>query len=140
MRIKFYYDIERFRLRKAGKVKRIAEKLISDFKYRLGAVDIIFTADEKILEINREFLGHDYYTDIITFNYNEGKFIRGEIYISIDRVRENAKKEGCSLRREALRVIFHGLLHLCGFDDKSEKEISLMREKEDIYIVLAETE
>lgn len=140
MRIKFYYDIERFRLRKAGKVKRIAEKLISDFKYRLGAVDIIFTTDEKILEINREFLGHDYYTDIITFNYNEGKFIRGEIYISIDRVRENAIKEGCSLRREALRVIFHGLLHLCGFDDKSEKEISLMREKEDIYLVLEETE
>lgn len=97
-------------------------------------VDIVITSDEKVYEINREFLGHDYYTDIITFNYNKGKTLSGEIYISETRVRENARNFGTTFGSEMKRVIFHGFLHLCGYEDRTEGEKKKMREMEEMYL------
>ena len=91
----------------------------------------IFCSDEKILEVNRQYLQHDYYTDIITFDYSEGDRISGDIFISIDTVRSNAEKYGTNFDDELHRVIIHGILHLCGLKDKSEADSKKMRKAED---------
>jgi len=140
MKISFHYDIEGFRLRETGKIKRVIRKIIKDAGRRAGSVEVIFTSDEKLLEINREFLSHDYMTDIITFDYCEGKIINGEIYISTERVRYNARENRVTLWNEASRVIFHGFLHLCGYADGSQKEKEAMTEREDMYLALVEAE
>lgn len=102
---------------------RLREMIIAVFKRyktRLASLNIVFCSDAYLLEINRSYLKHDYYTDIITFNLAEpGSPVEGEIYISIDRVRENAMEEAVSFKHELHRVIFHGVLHLCGLKDKS---------------------
>ena len=104
-------------------------------KVRLKALDYIFCTDEYLLRINQDFLKHDDLTDIITFDLSETKdSITGEIYISIDRVRENAAKFGVSLQTELLRVMFHGALHLCEYRDKKPKDVAMMRSKEDFYL------
>jgi rRNA maturation RNase YbeY len=86
------------------------------------------------MEINRQFLSHDFYTDIITFNLSESKVIQAEIYISTDRVKDNAFQLGVSLKSELCRVIFHGVLHLCGYKDKSKEQKVEMRGKEEFYL------
>lgn len=119
--------------------KRRALKIFADSvmrgkgKKKEGAIRIVFCSDEELLAINREFLKHDYYTDIITFQYTEemDSLIEGELYISVDRVRDNARSEECSVERELHRVIFHGLLHLCGFGDKTTAEKLAMRAQEE---------
>lgn len=97
----------------------------------VGDISYVFCDDDYLLEINQEYLDHDYYTDIITFDYSEGNFISGDIFISIDRVRENAKSFQVSFIDELHRVIIHGILHLCGYKDKSEKDAQTMRNMED---------
>ncbi len=105
---------------------------------KLSQVSFIFISDEEILELNRKHLQHDYYTDILTFDLSESQeSIFSEIYISIDRVRENAKQLNTPSSQELLRVIVHGVLHLCGYGDKKKSEISLMRQKEDHYLRLS---
>ena len=136
MRISFHYDIERFRLRDSRIIKRIGSRIVSDAGMKTGIVDIIITSDEKVYEINSEFLGHDYYTDIITFNYVEDKVISGDLFISSDRIRENSINFGNNFEEELFRVIFHGLLHLFGYDDKSEDDKILMTAKENYYLEL----
>jgi probable rRNA maturation factor len=101
---------------------------------KIDSLNYIFCTDKALLEINRQFLNHDLYTDIITFDLSEGKAIQGEIYISVDRVRENALKLGISLKSELQRVIFHGVLHLCGYNDKTKAEKMKIRGKEDFYL------
>ncbi len=96
-----------------------------------AGIAIILCSDEYLLDINKKFLSHDYYTDIITFDYTEGKRISGELYISIDRVKENAKQLGVSFPNELHRVMIHGVLHLCGYKDKTRKDREMMRTKED---------
>ncbi len=86
---------------------------------RVGEVAYIFVNDEKILEVNRQYLQHDYYTDIITFDYSEGEVISGDLFISLDTVRSNAGQVGATYEQELHRVIIHGILHLCGIDDKA---------------------
>jgi len=113
---------------------------MADSGRKVGAVAVIFTTDEKLLEINREFLKHDYLTDIITFDYCEGKTVNGEIYISVDRMRENAVLLKTTLKNETRRVIFHGFLHLCGYGDGDERKRAVMRDREDMYLALAEAE
>jgi rRNA maturation RNase YbeY len=140
LRISFHYDIENFRLRDSRKLKRTAGRIVNDAGRRAGVVDIIITNDNKVYEINTEFLGHDYYTDIITFNYNKGNTLNGEIYISEPRVRENAMKFGTSFGSEMRRVIFHGILHLCGYDDRTEGEKKKMSEMEEMYLALSYAE
>lgn len=100
----------------------------------LGNVNIIFCSDNYILDVNMQYLQHDYFTDIITFDYCEGKVLSGDLFISIDSVRENASFFGTEFKDELNRVIVHGLLHLIGYDDHSEEDIKVMRSKEDYYL------
>lgn len=110
----------------------VFKKLYAD--YRFGDIFIHWVNDDELLEMNRKFLNHNYYTDIITFDYSRGKKISGELFISEDRVVENAKKEITPFNQERDRVIAHGVLHLLGFKDKTEKEQEEMRLKEDQFL------
>ncbi len=121
-------------------IKKVINRIVSDSGMKGGVVDVIITSDDKVYEINNEFLGHDYYTDIITFDYNNGKTVNGEIYISAERVRENAEKFGVSGISEMKRVIFHGFLHLCGYDDRTAEEKRRMSEMEEMYLALSYAE
>ena len=102
----------------------------------LGDLAIVFGSDEWLLSMNIEYLNHDYYTDIITFDYCTNDIISGDLLISLDRVYENASAFNVSRETELNRVLVHGLLHLCGYGDKSAKEIEIMRKKEDYYLSL----
>ena len=108
-------------------IKRVA----AGYGRTVGEVGYLFCDDEKILEVNREYLGHDYYTDIITFDYDEGTEINGDIVISLDTVRSNAEKYGKTYDEELRRVIIHGILHLCGINDKGPGEREQMEAAED---------
>ena len=106
---------------------------------RIGDVNIIFCSDPYILDVNINYLGHDYYTDIITFDYVEGDVLSGDLFISIDSVRENASFYGADFPTELRRVMVHGLLHLIGYDDHTPEEQKVMRNKEDYYLSLRES-
>lgn len=106
-------------------------KLCKMHNKKLGEISVIFTSDEYLLEMNRKHLGHDYYTDIITFNYNEGAKINGDLFISVERVKENAEQYNSDFLQELRRVIAHGTLHLLGFNDKSSEEEREMRQREE---------
>jgi rRNA maturation RNase YbeY len=138
--VNFHYDIEKFRLRDGKVIRKVVGRIISDAGTRLGKTDVILTSDRKVYEINSEFLGHDYNTDIITFNYNKGKIINGEIYVSVDRVKDNAKEFSVAFKAEIRRVIFHGVLHLCGYDDSTEVQKRKMTEMEEMYLALSYAE
>jgi len=99
-------------------------------EHRLGKIQVHWLSDDELLEINKAHLDHDYYTDIITFDYSTSRKISGELFISVDRVRENASTHGSSETQEFHRVVAHGVLHLLGFKDKTEAESKVMREKE----------
>ena len=106
-------------------------KVAATYGRTVGEVGYLFVNDEKILEVNREYLGHDYYTDIITFDYDEGTQVNGDIVISLDTVRSNAELFGKDYDEELHRVIIHGILHLCGINDKGPGERELMEAAED---------
>ena len=110
----------------------VFKKLYAD--YRFGDIIIHWVNDDELLEMNNRFLNHNYYTDIITFDYSRGKKISGELFISEDRVVENANKETIPFEQERDRVIAHGVLHLLGFKDKTEQEQDEMRLKEDQFL------
>jgi rRNA maturation RNase YbeY len=115
--------------------KDVIRDLFKKEKTRLEQLTYIFCSDEYLLEINKQHLNHNYYTDIITFDLSETPdAVTGEIYISIDRVKDNAQTYKVSFKQELLRVIFHGALHLCGYKDKTEKDQALMRKAEDKYL------
>lgn len=106
------------------------ESIVKEYKKDVGELTYIFCSDDYLLEMNRSHLDHDYYTDIITFDYCEGNLISGDLFISLDRVEDNARELGVSFKEEFSRVVIHGVLHLCGFLDKSEEESKKMREAE----------
>jgi rRNA maturation RNase YbeY len=108
-------------------IRRVADS----YGKRVGEVGYLFVDDEKILEVNNEYLGHDYYTDIITFDYCEDNVLNGDIVISVDTVRSNAEQLGKDYDNELHRVIIHGILHLCGIDDKGPGQRQLMEAAED---------
>lgn len=112
------------------KVSEWLKSVASGYGKRVGELSYLFCDDEEILRINIEFLNHDYYTDIITFDYTTGATVSGDMYISLDTVRSNADKYGFSYEDELHRVIVHGLLHLCGLKDKTEGERANMEEAE----------
>ena len=125
----------------AGKtaIKAFVQSIFKKEKQPLGTVTYVFCSDSFLLAMNRDFLQHDYYTDIITFGLSEkGEPVEAEIYISLDRVKDNAATLGTTYKQETLRVIFHGALHLCGYRDKKKSEIAIMRNKEDQYLRLFE--
>jgi probable rRNA maturation factor len=132
--IRVFYDIGSFRIRSWKKVKKIVEKVITKENRISGDLNFILTSDKDLKEINIEFLKHSYYTDVICFDYNAGKNINGEIYISIETVKRNAKNYKVSYNKEVLRVIIHGVLHLCGYDDKTRKDRIKMGEAEDYWL------
>ena len=101
---------------------------------RPGQISVIFCSDPYLLEINRKYLGHDYYTDIITFDYSEGDTISGDLFISVDTVRSNAEYYSADFKDELDRVIVHGVLHLIGYDDHTDEQSAEMRAKENHYL------
>ena len=115
-------------------------KLVAEAEQRnIGDINIIFCSDPYILDINIQYLQHDYYTDIITFDYCEGDVLSGDLFISIDSVRVNYSEFSSSFNDELNRVIVHGLLHLIGYDDHKDEDITVMRSKEDFYLCLRDT-
>ena len=113
----------------------IINSIINEGK-RVGGLSFVFCTDEYLLEKNIQFLDHDTYTDIITFDYCEGDIISGDIFVSVERVIENANAFGVGFEDELDRVLIHGVLHLAGYQDKSKEEVNTMREKEDFYLSL----
>lgn len=112
------------------------KSIISSENKKLGEINYIFGDDEYILKVNQEYLQHDFYTDVITFDYVKGKTISADIFVSLPRISENAKTFNKEFNLELYRVLAHGILHLIGYKDKSESEILEMRFKEDYYLNL----
>ena len=131
-----FYSLDRKPiLKNRQKLKIYVEEIFAKEKRKLGKLSFIFCSDEHLLGINKEFLKHDFYTDVITFDLSSSiNETEGEIYLSIDRIKENAKQAGVSFTEELHRVIFHGTLHLCGYKDKKKEEILTMRNQENIHL------
>ena len=133
-KVQFYFeDVNPVKIKKTYLRKKINSLIINELKQK-GEISIIFCSDTYLLKINEQYLNHHYYTDIITFDYVENSVISGDLFISIDRVKENAEKYKTEFIEEIYSVVFHGILHLTGYDDKSESEQKLMKEKEDYYL------
>ena len=136
--ISFYFEDTDFIFR--GKplnnrwLKLVAESEIR----RIGDISIIFCSDNYILDVNQKYLQHDYFTDIITFDYCEGDRLSGDLFISVDTVKDNAIEYGTEFNDELNRVMEHGILHLIGYDDHSDEDIQMMRKKENYYLSLRE--
>ena len=124
------------KVRDKMKVKTWLGSIIEKEGFALGNVNIIFSSDHEVLELNRKYRSSDYLTDIITFDYTEGKKISGDLYISQERILENAELFSVPVQNEMLRVIAHGLLHLMGYKDKLKKDIDIMRSKEDLFLTV----
>ena len=113
------------------KVTRWIRSVAADYNFAVGNINYIFCSDERELEVNRQFLGHDYYTDVITFDYTSGKTLNGDIFISLETVRSNAEMVGAPFEEELRRIIIHGILHLTGQGDKTPETKAQMTEKEE---------
>ncbi|MDE7025837.1 MAG: rRNA maturation RNase YbeY [Paramuribaculum sp.] len=120
-------------------VEQWIEQVARNHDRVLGPLTYIFCNDDKILEVNREFLQHDYYTDIITFDYSKSRMVSGDMFISLDTVESNSRLVGCEYQRELMRVIIHGLLHLCGINDKGPGEREIMEAHEDEALALLDS-
>ena len=130
----FFFET-RVSLQHRSKLKKFIAAIFRKEKKELKSLNYIFCSDHKLLEINRQYLNHDYFTDIITFELSDKKdLVEGEVYISLDRVRDNAQVLGEPLYKELHRVIFHGVLHLCGYKDKTKEEKEKMRGKEEFFL------
>ncbi len=134
--ILFHNADSNYQLRQKNLVRKWVVECICLEKKTLDSISYVFCTDDYLLEINQNHLNHDTYTDIITFDYSEGDLISSEIYISVDRVKENSKSFTHSFTDEMHRVIIHGVLHLIGYKDKTESEAQTMRGKEDYYLSL----
>lgn len=116
------------------KTNRWIKETAAEYGKKTGDIAYIFCSDERILEVNKQYLQHDYYTDIITFDYSEGQIISGDIFISVDTVKTNAREFGVSFEQELNRILIHGILHLCGQDDKTPELRLEMTRKENLAI------
>lgn len=134
MSINYFYDRTRFRLKNEERLKYFIKKVITIKQRKTGNLSFIFTSDKSLLKINQEFLGHDYFTDVISFDYGDNDIINGEVYISIDRVKKNSRKFEIDLNIELTRVMLHGVLHLCGMNDIDPDERMQMRMEEEKFL------
>jgi rRNA maturation RNase YbeY len=132
-KVQFFFEVPA-NLKQRGLVKSFIESLFKKENKDLDRLVYVFTTDKKLLNLNKEYLNHDYYTDILTFDLSEDSKIKGEIYISVDRVRENALSLRVTLKNELLRVILHGALHLCGYTDKTSEQERKIRSREEYYL------
>ena len=132
MAISFFFQDTRVTLTDRKRLKEFISQLFKRHRRKLGSLIYVFCTDKYLLEVNQRFLKHDFYTDIITFDLSPSKeMVEGEIYISVDRVRDNTKALEVTMKNELHRVIFHGALHLCGFNDKGKAEKAKMTLEED---------
>jgi len=115
-------------------LKRFVKELVAHEGKQLKELSLVFTDDEYLLEVNKQYLNHDYFTDVITFDYSDFPNVSGDVMISLDRVKDNAQSMNLDFETELYRVVFHGTLHLCGYKDKKKEDAALMRSKEDFYI------
>ena len=134
MAVHFFSEDCDFNLKRRLKIKQWIKETIVNEQKKLGEINYIFTSDKNILSINNEYLSHNYFTDIITFNYCENDVINSDIYISVDTVENNSQRFNVSFLDELYRVIIHGILHLIGYDDQNEEQKKIMREKENYYL------
>lgn len=132
--VRFFNKDIKFNLKHKLLLKKWIKSVVSKYGKRVGDINVILCDDPSILEINMQFLSHDYYTDIITFDYCEDDFINGELYISVDTVKANAEEYSQDFDVELHRVIIHGVLHLCGLDDHAEDDIKQMRDAENLAL------
>jgi probable rRNA maturation factor len=132
--IRIFYDETDFKVKGWRKAQKIVREVIGKENMVPGDLNFIITNDENLKKINVEFLKHNYYTDVITFDYNEGNKVNGEIYISLDRIKENAEEFKVSYNIELFRVLIHGVLHLVGYNDSSDQERNEMRKREDFWL------
>lgn len=128
----FFENIDKIEILPTS-IKWLEELIISENR-KLGEITYIFCDDDYLLKVNRDFLDHDYYTDIITFDYVKGKTISADIFVSLPRILENSRTLAKDFNSEFHRVLAHGILHLIGYKDKTEEEIAEMRAKEDFYL------
>ncbi|MBF8149026.1 rRNA maturation RNase YbeY [Winogradskyella sp. F6397] len=131
--ISFNYETN-FNLENESDFSKWITETILEEHCKEGEINYIFCSDDYLHQLNVDFLNHDTLTDIISFDYSVGKELHGDIYISVDRVKENAQEFNTSFKDEMARVIIHGILHYCGYKDKSESDEKLMRFKEDYYL------
>ena len=134
--IRFFIEDINFKFLRKQEIKKWLTKVAVAESKRVGEVSVIFCSDEHLLQINRQYLQHDYYTDIITFDYTEDKLISGDLFISVDTVKANAEEYKQAFDQELHRVILHGVLHLCGYDDTNPQQQKFMRAAEDKYLNL----
>ncbi|PIB37009.1 rRNA maturation RNase YbeY [Reichenbachiella sp. 5M10] len=135
--IHFFYEDTDFTISKEATLQDWIHHCIQNEGYELTSINYIFCSDEYLRQVNIDYLDHDYYTDIITFdNSEEEKHVESDIFISIDRVRENAQQQDTAFETELKRVLIHGVLHLVGYNDKTESQKMEMREKENAYLSL----
>ncbi len=116
------------------RINRWIKETAAEYEKKTGDIAYIFCTDERILEVNKQYLDHDYYTDIITFDYSEGAVISGDIFISLDTVKSNAEEFGVEFETELNRILIHGILHLCGQDDKTDTQRAEMTRKENLAL------
>lgn len=129
-------DLGKPKFLKTRQLKLFVKSIIETEGFITGDIVIVLCSDDYLLKVNQDFLNHDYYTDIITFDYCDDGIVNGDLLISLDRVSENSELEKTTFKDELHRVIFHGVLHLCGYKDKTKKDIELMRLKESFYLNL----
>lgn len=134
MSIKFYFEESNYNLKERTRLKNWISDTVHSESKKAGKITYIFTSDNYLLKINQQYLSHNYFTDIITFNYCENDIINGDIFISIDTVKNNSTRFDVTMVDELHRVMIHGILHLVGFNDQTNDEKAIMREKENYYL------
>lgn len=129
----FFEDIEAFEFHEKILLEGVKYLINNEIK-TIGDLSVIFCSDDYLLDVNKQYLNHNYYTDVITFDYVEDNVISGDLFISVDRIKDNAKEYAAEVIMELFRVVFHGVLHLVGYNDKTDEEQRIMTEKENYYL------
>jgi rRNA maturation RNase YbeY len=136
----FFFSETNFKLSQKRLIKNWLLDIAKQENMKIGDINIVFYNDEQLLNLNKQYLNHDTLTDIITFDYSEEKTLHGDIFISTERVKENAQKYNCVFEEELRRVMVHGILHLCGYKDKQTNETKQMKQKEEKALILFNTQ